>query len=385
MQTLAKDEMKALLEGPLDVGLSFYFSAERPGMESRQDKTSFKNLVHQAEKSLAEVGFAQPGSTALLEPVTRLLGTERSWHGVSKSLAVFSTEGFSCSYHLPFEVPDKIMVGKRFYLKPLLPFISKNTRFYILALSQNRVRLLHATQYTVHEVELPDGVPSSLAEATKYNDTEISLQFRPGLSTVSGQRPGVIRYGQGSDTDIKKENLKLFFYQVNDGLHDLLTREQVPVVLAGVSYLFQIYHQANTYPDLLQTGVEGNADDLNAQELQVKAWPLVQPIFSNLEHSSMEEFQARAGTGQTSSQLEEIIPAALHGRVKTLFVALDKDQFGYYLEDGQEVYIHLQPAAGDEDLLNLAALYTLRNGGTVFALPAQEIPGGTFAAAILRY
>jgi hypothetical protein len=41
--------------------------------------------------------------------------------------------------------------------------------------------------------------------------------------------------------------------------------------------------------------------------------------------------------------------------------------------------------AGDEDLLDLAAMYTLLRRGTVYAVAPEQMPDRTPAAAILRY
>ena len=40
---------------------------------------------------------------------------------------------------------------------------------------------------------------------------------------------------------------------------------------------------------------------------------------------------------------------------------------------------------GNEDLLDLAAILTFQNGGQVYAVPQQEVPGGQAMAAIFRY
>ncbi len=47
--------------------------------------------------------------------------------------------------------------------------------------------------------------------------------------------------------------------------------------------------------------------------------------------------------------------------------------------------IHSEPQPGDEDLMDLAALHTLLNGGTVYAVMPEQVPGDTAVAAILRY
>jgi hypothetical protein len=42
-----------------------------------------------------------------------------------------------------------VVVTDRFHIKPLLPLLSGDGRFYVLALSQSEVRLLQGTRYSV--------------------------------------------------------------------------------------------------------------------------------------------------------------------------------------------------------------------------------------------
>lgn len=44
-----------------------------------------------------------------------------------------------------------------------------------------------------------------------------------------------------------------------------------------------------------------------------------------------------------------------------------------------------EPASDDEDLLNYAAVHTLKTGGEVGVVPKEKMPRGGVAAAILRY
>ena len=40
---------------------------------------------------------------------------------------------------------------------------------------------------------------------------------------------------------------------------------------------------------------------------------------------------------------------------------------------------------GDENLLNLAVVHTILNGGSVYALPENKMPEGAVVAALFRY
>jgi len=153
---------------------------------------------------------------------------------------------FSC-YRLPFTFKEQVVVSDHFYLKPLLPFLATGARFYILAISQNAIRLLEGTRYSIHELELPQAVPANLAEALKYEEAENEVSFyssSSGALVGKGGRKATIFYGQGVGHDDSKDHLLRYFQQINKGLHELLKDESVPLVLAGVEYLFPIYHQA---------------------------------------------------------------------------------------------------------------------------------------------
>jgi len=47
--------------------------------------------------------------------------------------------------------------------------------------------------------------------------------------------------------------------------------------------------------------------------------------------------------------------------------------------------LHEEAKPGDEDLLDLAAVQTLLNGGTVYAVELEKVPDGASLAAVFRY
>jgi hypothetical protein len=68
-----------------------------------------------------------------------------------------------------------------------------------------------------------------------------------------------------------------------------------------------------------------------------------------------------------------------------LFLPSDKTGWGVFNPEGNSIQIHAQQETGDEDLLDLAALHTLTNGGTVYTVAQGDVPEHKAIAAILRY
>jgi hypothetical protein len=77
-----------------------------------------------------------------------------------------------------------------------------------------------------------------------------------------------------------------------------------------------------------------------------------------------------------------VVPAACRGGVEVLFVARGQSVPGKLDETSGEAELHEAAQPGDEDLVNLAATHTLLHGGTVYGLPAGELPNGSPLAAI---
>ena len=85
------------------------------------------------------------------------------------------------------------------------------------------------------------------------------------------------------------------------------------------------------------------------------------------------------------SDVADVVVAAVDGRVDVLFVAVGIRAWGTYASQTRTVAIGDEASGHHEDLLNLAAIHTVLNRGTVYALPPAEMPDGSSVAAVLRY
>jgi hypothetical protein len=266
--------------------------------------------------------------------------------------------------------------------------LSGDGQYYILALSLNKIRLLKGSHYSVKEMRLRS-VPGSLAEALRLEgQPQKMVQFHTRTPTRSiGARRDAMMYGSGPEDPRAKEAILRFFQQVDDGVYEVLKDEHSPLVLAGVRYLFPIYHEANTYPYLIEEGIAGNPDDLSPEELNHHAWALVQPLFQQAQREALEEYRHMEGLGSrlVSNDVREIVVAAREGRVDFLFVALGVQKWGRVDPETRQIEICENRQPGCQDLLDYAAIHTLSNSGTVFAVSSDQMPAQELMAAMFRY
>lgn len=386
MSLLSKLELKTLTEKREEWCVSIFMPTQRVGPEIQQDPIRFKNLLVEAEERLLTSGFRNPEAKGLLEPTQRFLQDRLFWQHQSDGLAMFLSPEVYRHYRLPLDFEDLVIVTDRFHIKPLLPLLTGDGRFYVLALSQNEIRLLQGTRYSVGQVDL-ENVPGSLAEALRWDDPEKRLQWHTGTGAKSDGRAAIF-HGHGvASADDPKDYILRYFRQIDKGLSEVLAGERAPLVLAGVDYLHPIYEEANSYPHLMDKGITGNPEELRAEELHEQAWAIVQPRFQKEQRGAATRYRQLAGTGSelASNEIEQIVPAAFHGRVETLFVALGLQRWGTFDPATNDVHLHQQAEPGDEDLLDLAAVQTFLNNGTVYAVEPEGVPAEAALAAVFRY
>ena len=379
MDHITIEDLKQLLGHFSDWCVSLYMPTHRAGKDTEQDPIRFKNLLREAEERLLAKNLRRPEVDAILEQPKRLLVDPVFSRHQSDGLALFASSGGMVSYRMPIRFDELVTVSDRFHLKPLMRYFAHDGHFYILALSQNQVRLLEGTRHTIDEVYL-ENMPPTMAEAMQFERFEKHLNRYTG---ASGESAGV--YHGFNPTDVEKDQIVRWFRKVDEELMGFLAGEQSPLVLAGVEYYFSLYKSASAYPHILERGVPGNPDQLKPEELHAGAWPLVEPVFTQEKEDDLARYHQLSATERTATEVEQIVHAAYNGRVDTIFVPVGVQVWGRAGTGTGEVIVHVDHESGDEDLLDLAAVQTLTNRGHVYVVPQEEMPEQVPAAAILRY
>lgn len=381
MHSFLRGELKQLMgehEGPC---VSIYLPTDNGTEKFTQAPIRLKNLLAEAEEQLAQSGMRPRELAQMLEPAQKAVEDRFFWRHSAQGLAFFLTPRAAYHYRLPIPFDELAVVTHRFHLKPLLPLLSGDGEFYLLALSQNEVRVMHGSRFRIEELDA-GSLPRNLADAMKYDDIEKQFQFRS--AAPSGQGKGSLFHGHGVADDDKDRILR-YFRQIDSGLQELLGDKEAPLVLAGVEYLIPIYKAANTYAHTLSDAIPGNPEESKPDELHQRAWAIVEPRFTRARESAVAQYQELADTDRTTDSIRDIAPASQHARIETLFVAVGEQEWGRVNPETGNV----QLAAGDrqdqEDLLDYAAIQTYVNGGTVYAVRPEAVPADAPAAAILRW
>jgi hypothetical protein len=367
--------------------LSIYLPAPVAIADAAQDRIRIKNLSRSAHETLVQHWMSDVDAREFLEPLETLahdgdLQTSRR-HGH----AIFLCTDFLETYRVDGNTEEQIAVGRTFRVRPLLPEIEHLRSYAVLTLSQKHAALFAGTPHVLSRVE-PDGWPEGFEQQRHAFAADRGQQVHAAATHLKGKQ-GAVFHGQGGRADREKMDLENYLKQVDQVvccyLHD---RSDTPLVLSGVQSLTSTYRSVTQYGAPLDETLQGNVDHLDEDELRQRVMPIVDAEYARIrDHVAM---MIRERDCPVATNQEQILVAAASGNIDVLFFNKEANLFGFF-DAGSGVLKRLNrepsgaPGDASHDLIEFAAVQTLKTGGTVYAVTAQEMPVNKPMAAALRF
>ncbi len=337
-----------------------------------------KNAIRGVQKKLAEFGIDDKRSASLMAPIQEFATnaeTDRVW---GPAIILLRSPDLFRFYMLRGPVQEGQTVGEHFQVRPLLAAMTHETRFHILGLSRRNVRLFHCTQFRAEESAAH--LPQNLYAWRNTRKPDHVLENWSTAGPSSGAAKGVT-FGSSSDADRDHEYVAHFLAEVEKGVAAHLRKDPAPLVLAGVEYELAIYRRLNSYPRTLKHSVQGSPDGMTDQTLHERAMQVVLQTPSEPLQQALEDIGTHAGTGRVATDAATAIQAARLGRVLDFLIAENAEDWGNWNAETTEV----TSGSKGEELLNAAALQTVRHGGRAFVVKAPDMPVPAEVAAFLRF
>ncbi len=378
MKRLTKEQFAALANRDGGRCVSLYMPAHRGGQEvlNQEDRLNLKNLMKQITSDLDERGFDRRSIETFMQPLVDLSKDTEFWHEQSEGLAIFMSREFFLTLHLPFAVDPFYYLSTEFYLKPLIPLLMGDGRFFLLTLNLEDLHLYQGDREGLHNHPMPKPLPKRMEQVVGFDVEE----------TTSGHHGQSIHHGQGEGADDRKDEILTYFREVDHRINAALEGEHAPLVLAGLDHLVALYRQTNHYAHLFPEVLHGNPQYEPRPDLHKKAWELLAFTFDQERQEKVEQLKEWHGTGKTSTNIKQIVPAALGGRVDTLF--LDQTEMIWGTYDPKDAMVRLQDEQNlsNSDLGNLVANEVLLHGGKVYITSREALADPTAPVnALYRY
>lgn len=379
--TIDQFEKLSNQRGPQHV--SIYTPTSRESSDNYMaDKIHFKNELQEAESKLVALfDLTSQEAKSYLNPGYELLNDPRFWSRASDTLVFLLNQSGAEIKTLPLSLHEPLTyVGNSFTLRPLMPLLNDSTKFYILNLNLNKVKLYEATTHTISEVVLSDEVPTTINDYLLFVERQQSLQFRSG----QGGKAGAMFHGQGG-TDTEKVDIEQYFYELSKHVDAIMDCEPLPAILAGVEYLLPIYKKTSGYGKFTEDVITGSFGDDDVPMLHEKAMVLQKPQFTKHRTEAFEKLASLKDGDWASVDTQTVLLAAMTGQVETLFIQKNAAVWGSYDAEKHSLSIETDETKVTKELLNEAAVQTLLKGGKVYSCEQEDMPTkNSVVAAIFR-
>jgi hypothetical protein len=385
MSHITTETLAGLLKPAASPAISLYQPTHRANPDRLQDPIRFKNLLAQAERSLAEK-FPGREIDALLKPMRDLQDDYQFWSHQEDGLAMFRTADTFAYYQLQRRVDELVVVADSFHVKPIIRQVQSADQFQVLWLDLHNFRLFEGNRDVLDEVDLGD-LPSTLKEALGSDLTEAhETAWSPGPGRGRMGEPAITA-GMGGRKDELRNDMERFFRFVDREVEDRFSKpSKQPLILAALPEHQCEFRKISRNSALLPEGIAIDPGSLTEDALRERAWKAIEPVYLARLAELKETFGSADAAGKGVSRVPDAAREAAAGRIATLLVESGRIVPGRLdVESGKITKTPTLDDADVDDLLDDVAEAVLRTGGDVVVVPADRMPTDTGLAGILRF
>jgi hypothetical protein len=325
------------------------------------DPVQLNSIAGWAEAALvADHGLDRAAAAAVLAPLSEAIPASLPSR---RGAAWFLAPGRATCMSLPAPVELAVEIGDVADSLCLLPYLGNGPEYYVVAISQHRVRVFRCSHYEIEPVQVPQ-LPKSLEDALWYVQREPTFE-RHGSGTV---------HASGGGQQYHKDDIHQFLHLVDKALAPMLVGSHAPLVVMGVGYEASMFINESHYRHVVPTPLSGNPDTADVATIHQRSWDLIgsQPGPAGAAAARVREL---LGTGRAVTDFDEIASAAANGAVDALVVARSMTEPG-------DRRGSMSPQRSQ---LARAVNAALAAGGHAYVVEPGELPTGAMAAAVLRY
>ena len=331
--------------------ITIILNTHRTHPDNKKDGLLLKNLIKEAETRL----FADESKRDAHNLMQRLLTLESKIdHRQNlESLILFVNEDIADFVRLPIGVVDRVVIDHTFATRDLVRAIHMETNYYVLVLSQQKVRLLEAfNDKVVKEFGKPDGWPIENSQFYSTSGVELSRANR--------------------QTNLVGE----FFNRVDKEVNKIRKSNPLPVLICTEESNYHEYLKvADQKHSIYNTFLNRNRVDEKDFNIVKDAWEIVKEFKVAENNTRKEELLKAVSTGKFKSDVNDIWLALPQGKIQTIFIeqglfqpaVLENNVITFVSEDerSQKVVV--------DDIYDEMIELNMNFGGDVVFLPKGEL------------
>ncbi len=357
--------MKATLKRFKDIRsencITIIMTTHRTKPEYLNDDLRLKNLIKEVETRLT-ADVDKKKADELLEKLNSLAKSLDHSQNL-ESLMLFVNEDTAEYVRLPIKVEDRVVIDDTFATRDLFRAIHIEMHYYILVLSQEKIRLIEAmNDKVIKEI----GSPFPLEDIQEFSKDDPS-------DSVSSRR-----------TNLMIE----FFNRADKDVNEKRKSNPLPVFICGLEENYNEYIKiADLKNTLFDVYLDKNKINDAAHSIVEDAWAVVKNYVIEKNNGRKAELKKAVTENKFVSDTNEIWRAISEGRVQTLFI--EQGLFQPAIMKGDEIVYVSEEQRNDtgviDDIYDEMIEANMNFGGDVVFLPKGELSKFNGFGAITRY
>lgn len=341
--------------------VTIVLNTHRTSPDNEQDPKVLKNLIKEVKERLLSTGDKREVDP-IIERLEKMALEINHSHNL-ESLILFANADMCDYLRLPIYVNNRAVIDNNFATRDIVRALHRESGYYILVLSQQKVRLIEAFN---------DKVVAEVGDPFPMENTQLYSTDKQELWDANKQ------------TNLMAE----YFNRVDKALNKVRKNIPLPVLICTEEGNFYEYLKVADERDaIFDTYLNKNRLDTTAHSIVSDAWEVVKTMAKKERHARKQELEEAVGSGKFLSDLNDVWRAVFDGRVKTLFI--EEDLFQPAIVNGDKVeLVSAEEARGKEvvdDIYDEMIETNMEFGGDVVFLPNGELEDFQRFAAITRY
>ncbi len=341
--------------------VTIILNTHRTHPENQKDPIALKNLIKEAAQRLLE-DESKRDAKALIEKLERI-EAEIDHNYNLDSLIIFVNEDIAEFMRLPIAVEDRVVIDHTFATRDIVRAIHLETNYYILLLSQQKVRLIEA--FNDQFVEEVHG--------------DFPMENTDLYSTSAAQQSNASR-----QTNLIAE----FFNRVDKALNKVRSENPLPVLICTEESNYHEYLKiADQKNSIYQFYLNMNRVDEKNIHITPEAWKLVKEHVISRNNDRVSELRKAVSQNKFMSDANDIYKGINEGRIQTIFVEQGRFQPALF-ENNVISFVSDEERSKKvvvDDIFDELIEMNMSFGGDVVFLPKGELSDFDGFGAITRY
>lgn len=353
--------LKELKDIVLENCITIIMTTHRTKPDYLKDELTLKNLIKDAETRLL-ADTSKQNATNLIGKL-KSLANEIDHSKNLESLMLFVNDDVAEYTRLPIKVSDRVVIDDTFATRDLIRAIHMEAHYFVLVLSQDKIRLIEA---------MNDNVIKEIGAPFPINNTQYQSRIKAEPS-VSSRTSNLIAE---------------FFNQADKEVNAIRKNNPLPVLVCSVEENYHEYLKiADQKNSIYNTYLNKNRIAEQDHAIVAEAWKIVQHYLIERNNDRKTELKKAVGANKFLSDTNEIYKGILQGRIQTLFI--EQGLFQPAVIKGDEIVYVPEEQRNDkgviDDIYDELIEANMNFGGDVVFLPKGELKNFNGFGATTRY